>query len=278
MALRFLRLTPTLPHSEKPRIRHPRRAGETLAVSTVVERAHHADTTQIDVDLGRYQDRLSTHDRVGVDLDLGRGEVGVAKVDHAAAPQSEGRHPLRHIPSAAALEAAQDGQKQRRRRGSARATRGPWSWRRAGRRTGDPARRRSCAAYALVSRIFVFVHAGVPQRRRRYSSCAACMRSVSAAGSDLFRDAGVLISVEPTTNAGTCKGVGQTVSIIRRTVMETIVRQVARRSRWSRSDWQAPGWLRTGSLRRCRPARGERAPGDGCRAMRDTIAPSSAWS
>ena len=34
---------------------------------------------------------------------------------------------------------------------------------------------------------------------------------MSAARIELFRDAGVLINVEPTTNAGTCKAVGQTV-------------------------------------------------------------------
>src|ERR1700754_148090 len=37
------------------------------------------------------------------------------------------------------------------------------------------------------------------------------MRSVSAARIEPFRGAGVLIGIEPTTNAGTCKGVGQTV-------------------------------------------------------------------
>src|ERR1700754_493751 len=50
---------------------HPRCTGQTLAGVEVVECAHHADTTQIDVDLRRYQDGLSTHDRVPVDLDLG---------------------------------------------------------------------------------------------------------------------------------------------------------------------------------------------------------------
>jgi hypothetical protein len=34
---------------------------------------------------------------------------------------------------------------------------------------------------------------------------------VSAARIEPFRDAGVLINVEPTTNGGTCKAVGQTV-------------------------------------------------------------------
>ena len=34
---------------------------------------------------------------------------------------------------------------------------------------------------------------------------------MSAARIEPFRDAGVLIDVEPTTNAGTCKAVGQTV-------------------------------------------------------------------
>src|SRR3954453_4778943 len=37
------------------------------------------------------------------------------------------------------------------------------------------------------------------------------MRSVSAARIEPFRGAGVLIGIEPTTNAGTCKRVGQTV-------------------------------------------------------------------
>src|SRR5271167_4126678 len=78
---------------------------------------HHAVPLDLDIDFGRQQDGLPTHDRGGVDLDFGGGEVGVAEVDHAASPQCERRQLLRHVPAAAPLERAHDGQQQHRRRG-----------------------------------------------------------------------------------------------------------------------------------------------------------------
>ena len=62
-ALRFLRLTPDLAPQREAAGLHAGCAGHTLA-RDVVEGAHRADTSQIHVHLGRYEDRLTAHDRV----------------------------------------------------------------------------------------------------------------------------------------------------------------------------------------------------------------------
>src|SRR5262245_66095245 len=67
-----------------------------------------------------------------------------------------------------------------------------------------------CAAYALVRRSSYSLIGRRPWAAASVSNCATCIRSVSAARIEPFRDDGVLIDVEPTTNAGTCKAVGQT--------------------------------------------------------------------
>ena len=67
---RFLRLMPTPPHSEKPRDLDVRGARGARPVDVLVETAHHAVAVDLDVDLGRQQDGLPAHDRVGVDVDF----------------------------------------------------------------------------------------------------------------------------------------------------------------------------------------------------------------
>src|SRR5690242_7213523 len=54
------------------------------------------------------------------------------------------------------------------------------------------------AAYALVRRSSYSVIGRRPAAAASARSCATCTRSVSAAGSDLLPDAGVLIATEPT--------------------------------------------------------------------------------
>ena len=119
-SLRFLRLTPTLPHSEKPRTRTHGAPGEPSPSTLWSKEPITPTPVQVDVHLRRHQDRLSTEDRVRADLHLGCGEVGVAQVDHAAAEQSERRHPSRHVPAAPPFEPAHDRHQHRRRRRPAR--------------------------------------------------------------------------------------------------------------------------------------------------------------
>jgi len=88
-------LTPTLPPSEKPRIRE-QRSPRSFAIDALGARAYHADSAQVDVYSG--------------------GTRMVWPPHQSAAEHSEGRHALRHAPAAAALEPAHDRQQQGRRR------------------------------------------------------------------------------------------------------------------------------------------------------------------
>ena len=109
------------------------------------------------------------------------------------------------------------------------------------------------------------------------SNCATWIRSVSAARIEPFRDAGVLINVEPTTNAGTCKAVGQTGSTV-------TAKQIAGKLlRFGEVLGEADGADRVvrrqvgaglGSRRRCAPGTGTRRRVDGCRGRRGTCAPA----